>query len=87
MTRPAENQQTVEAALDRLSSPTWFNYGSRSDDAATVRNALRDLAAQASRTQQWKQLAEDMGEALGRARTAREVDALLARLHDLRGDT
>lgn len=80
MTRsPAENQQTVEAlakewakqrdalwtSLYKIGDGDWTPQDTRAQrhlEAST--NYIGDLAAQASRTQEWKQLATDLGDAL-----------------------
>lgn len=41
VTAPASRQ--ADAALERLASRTWFNYGSRENDLATVRDELARL--------------------------------------------
>ncbi len=88
MTRPAENQQTVEALAEKigLALDLLYNYTEplgegRSFTHDEGRAALRDLVAQA-------ELAAEMGEALRVLRYSRsegtpgreEIDALLARL-------
>lgn len=50
MTRPAENQQTVEAALDYMERITLsLGPGERTERLDAARAALRDLVAQAER--------------------------------------
>ena len=70
MTLPAENQQTVEAALDYLERITLsLGPGERTERLSAARAALRDLVAQA-------ELAAELGDAL------RKIERTASRAHD-----
>jgi hypothetical protein len=81
----AENQQTVEAALDDICPAAYAVDCDLPEHAKAraARGALRDLVAQA---EQWERLAHDMGEALDILQYGNpEIAALLARLDALGG--